>query len=443
MRFKWKVAIGFGFALCASSALASISKPCNGNFKNWPNGTLNIGEVIPVNGKVTFTYNNGFLTNAQLSFTVNPANLGPFSTTVPGFINGAPLCVGLANTNIPVTGFLGDKGFVRGKYQVVEVYYAPPGSKSTVTYGSSFSAGTTTNVSSSFDVANNVSLSVTNGQVGGVTGDKAGGTVSTSWGYGTSTSSSTSLTSTQGNNLIIPGPASSNNGIDHTQDIIWIWLNPSMGISVFPGAAVPILVTSVNFDATDPDGMDIYPISVASLNILAAGGVPTGVDMARLGRAWSATGALTPADYATILAADPFVANPSFNPSADASYRFDSIGETINYTPAGSGGQPIITQYASSYQTTTMNGETASNSYSVGISFDGTVSWQTYLSAELKASTTWTWKNMWGSSLTNTNTQSANFSIASPLSTDGYAGPTAITVWKDNVYGSFMFYGAL
>ena len=186
-----------------------------------------------------------------------------------------------------------------------------------------------------------------------------------------------------------------------------------------------------------------YPLSVAQLTILAAGGIPTGVDMSRLDRGWSASGALTPSDYATILAADPFVANPSFNPSTDATHRFDAIGQTINYTPAGTGGQPLVTQYNSSYQTTSTSGKTATNSYSVSVSLFGSMPWGDFVKGKFNASSTWKWTDMWGSSLTNSNTQSANFSITSPLPTDGYTGPTAITVWKDNVYGSFMFFGAL
>jgi hypothetical protein len=437
MELTLKAALCCALVLFGSDALA-VTCP---DQLNWGGGTLNLGEVIPDGNVVRFTYWNNFI-NANGTVPVNPANLGPFTANVPGFLYDAK-CNGLVPTTIPVAGYLGDHGYVRPKYQVVGVYYAPPGSKSTVTYGSSFSAGTTTSTSSSFNVASNVSLTISDGVVGGVTGDTAGGTVSFGWGYGTTNSSSTTLTSTQGNNLTIPGPASSENGIDHSEDLIWVWLDPSLGFDAFPGAPLPILWTSVNYDSDDPAGMDVYPLSVAQLKTLAAGGIPTGLDMTRLDRGWSQTGALTPQDYSTMLAADPFVANPSFNPSTDTTHRFDAIGQTINYTPAGTGGQPIATAYTSSYQTTSTNGKTATNTYSVSVAFDGSVSWEVWLKTELKAMTTWTWTDMWGSSLTTTNIQSANFSITSPLPTDGYTGPTAITVWKDNVYGSFMFFGAL
>jgi hypothetical protein len=439
MSCAWKIAFCLGFILFSSDVLAS-GGPCSPTAtKNWPGGTINLGEVIATNGVINFTYNDGVLAKQNGSIPA-PANLGPFTTTFRGFTNGAPQCIGLANATIPVTGFLGDSGFIRGKYEIVAVYYAPPGMKSSVTYGSSFAAGTTTSVSNSFNVANNVAVSVGTPSIGG---DSASMTMTFGWGYGSTSSNSITLTTTTAESLTVPGPLSSANGIDHSQDIIWIWLNPSVAVSVFPGDTVPIHVTGMAYDATDPDNMDVYPISVANLQMLAAGIVPTGVDMTRLNRAWSATGALTPSDYTSILAADPYVANPQFNPSTDTTHRFDSLGQTINYTPAGTGGQPLVSGYTSSYQSTSTAGQTATDFHSVGISFDGSVQWSAYVKTELKASTTWTWTNMSGTSLTNTNIQSANFSITSPLLTDGYTGPTAITVWKDNVYGSFMFYGAL
>jgi hypothetical protein len=439
MRSIAKIAVCFGIVLWSSGALAFGSQPCSTeNTRNWPSGTLNIGEVIPVNGVVTFTYNNGIISGQIGSFTVNPANLGPFSTTVRGVYSGAPACIGLVSTNIPVTGFIGDSGFVRGKYQVTSVYYAPPGSRSNVVYGSSFAAGTTTSLSNSFNVATAVSVATSS-----LFGDAGGVTTTAGWSSGSTSSSSTALTTTAGENLTIPGPASSKNGIDHTQDIIWIWLNPSIKVTVFPGTAVPIRISAVAWDGTDPDEMDVYPISVADLQSLAAGVVPVNIDITRLNRGWSATGALTTADYTSILAADPFVANPQLDPSADGTHRFDAVGQTINYTPAGSGAQPIVTAYTSSYQTTTTAGMTATDSHSVGLSFSGTIPWSEFVQSKLSITTTWTWANTWGSLLTNTSTQSANFSITSPLLTDGYTGPTAITVWKDNVYGTFMFHGAL
>lgn len=60
--------------------------------------------------------------------------------------------------------------------------------------------------------------------------------------------------------------------------------------------------------------------------------------------------------------------------------------------------------------------------------------------AKLSFSTTFTTSNSASSTQSSSGTQSANFTIFPPVAADSYTGPTAIQVWKDNVYGTFMFY---
>jgi hypothetical protein len=322
------------------------------------------------------------------------------------------------------------------KYQIASVYYAPPGAKSNVVYGSSYTQSTNNAFSNTFSVANQVSLGFS--EIANK-GDSA--TVTVGWSQSSTTSDSVTVSTTTSENLQIPGPSSSKNGIDHTQDLIYVWLNPGVTVNVFP--SVELQVAGINYDGSDPDqGMDIYPLSVANLEALAAGGSPPGVDMTRLARAWSPTGALTPADYQSILAADPFATNPNYNPATDN--RFDSLVQTINYTPADSGGGPITTAYNGSYSTTSTAGQSATDMHSVQVAVSSSIPLgSTTVEADLKAQTTWTWTNTWSTLQTSTNGQTANFSIVSPLPTDGYPGPTAIAVYKDNVYGTFMFYGEL
>ncbi len=338
---------------------------------------------------------------------------------------------------VTFTGTYGYSGSVLPKYQVLSVYYAPPGAKSNALYGSSYTQSTNNAFSNTFSVANNVSVAVTD--IFGISGDSV--TAAYGWSESSTTSDSIAVTTTTSESLEIPGPSSSQDGIDHTQDLVYVWLNPAVSVNVVPGASVPIEVTAVNYDSTDPDqGVDAYALSVADLQVLAAGGTPPGVDMTRLARSWSPTGALTPADYQDILSADPFATNPNFNPAT--SNRFDSLEQTINYTPADSGGQPITSIYNSSYSTTSTAGQSATDSHSVEVAVAGTVA-VSYIKLDLKAQTTWTWTNTWSSTQTSTAGQTANFTIVSPLPTDGYTGPTAIGVYKDNVYGTFMFYGEL
>ena len=312
------------------------------------------------------------------------------------------------------------------KYQIMSVYYAPPGAKSNVVYGSTYTQSTNNAFSNTFSVANQVSIGVSE-----IMNKGNSASVTVGWSQSSTTSDSIAVSTTTAENLQIPGPASSKNGIDHTQDLIYVWLNPGVTVNVFP--SVELQVAGMNYDGADPDqGMDIYPLSVANLQVLAAGGAPAGVDMTRLARAWSPTGALTPADYQSILAADPFAINPNYNPATDN--RFDSLFQTINYTPADSGGGPITTGYNATYSSTSTAGQSATDMHSVQVAVSSSIPLgETSLEADLKAQSTWTWTNMWSSSQTSTTGQSATFSIVSPLPTDGYTGPTGIAVYKDNV----------
>jgi hypothetical protein len=404
-----------------------------------------INKCSPSN--VFATQNLGLVT--QNPYTVHPTGdpqASPTSTTLT-FSGPGAFSIQVAFSYEPAcpeelyevtfTGTFAYTTSVLPRYQVLSVYYAPPGAKSTATYGSNYLQSTNNSFSNTFSVANQVSVGVSSIAPAGNSG-----TVAVGWSQSETTSDSIAVSTTTSESLVIPGPSSSANGIDHTQDLIYVWLNPALTVDVV-GGSTPVEVTAVNYDSTDPDqGMDIYLLSVAQLNVLAAGGTPVGVDMTRLARAWSPTGALTPADYQSILAADPFATNPNYNPAG--LNRFDSLEQTINYEPAGSGGQPITTPYTSTLTTTSTAGQSATDMHSVEVSVAGSIPIAVAdIDIDLKAQTTWTWTNMWSVLQTSTTGQTANFSIVSPLPTDGYTGPTAIGVYKDNVYGTFMFYGEL
>ena len=61
-------------------------------------------------------------------------------------------------------------------------------------------------------------------------------------------------------------------------------------------------------------------------------------------------------------------------------------------------------------------------------------------SVEFSSTSTYEYSNQWSSTVSSGTSQTMNFTIVPPLSTDNYTGPTAMQVWKDNVYGTFMFY---
>jgi hypothetical protein len=316
---------------------------------------------------------------------------------------------------------------------------------STVTYSSGFLNGTSVSTNQSF--ANNLTLKVTNS--GSFTtpagiGGSASGAVSVGWTQETDSSNSISIQNQNTSGIVVPGPVSSAAGVDHDYDIFYVWLNPELAYTVFPGSEVDF--AGFAYDQRDTiTGMDVVPLTVGQLK--GSQTIPSDLQ-ARINRTWDTTlGGLISADYAAIVAVDPFANNPSFNPNTDTSGRFEfpeinnsSQDLIINYIPAAPGEQPSTSTYSSLYNSTSTTGQGGKDTFTLGISFDGSVNFVEAIKTELSVSDTMTWTNQWSRGVTSGTSQTANFSIVGPASTDNYTGPTAMQVWKDNIYGTFMFY---
>jgi hypothetical protein len=334
------------------------------------------------------------------------------------------------------------RGIIYPKYHVLGVDYAPPGSRSSVTYSANFSRGGSNSLTETF--GNSTSVSVTTSLKFGVEAAGANHSTTITSAYAqqgeTQTGSSWSLNATGGQ--IVYGPASSAAGIDHNYDIVWIWLNPAVELTLTGPA-------SFNWDgyaynAADPaNQMDVLYLYVFELKNPAL--IPANV-ASRLARTWdvSGVGGLTNADYQSILAADPFATNPLYDPNMDSSGRFSSaVGRTFDYRPAGAGGLPVTEFFETTAQTSNTNTSTSQDSRSIGFSIDNSVHAKFKVGFELNLRFASTWTTTTRSSTTNTTGggQRAAFSITGPEATDNYTGPTAIQIWRDNIYGSYMFYG--
>ena len=419
-----------GSALLADHAVAV--QPCNTVLSQQTfniNATANPTEVCASASTLVQCYN--------LSFSAP----GPFSINhVFTFIVG---CVTFVD-NYTYTGSYEIPGFIRPKYQVVGVYYAPPGAKSTATYANGFMSGTSTNLSNSFGVDVTASVTANYGvDLFGILDANSSTTTNYGWDQQQNGSSSISIVQNQSTGSNWPGPASSSVGVDHEYDQIAVWLNPEVGVAVNSPSSVTI--NSYYFDPRDPNpGPDIVYLTVGELDgsqTIPAGGTPTA-----LARAWDTDlGGLDATDFAAILQADPFSANPAFNPNTDTSGRYvfpGGVDQTVSYEPEPAGAQASADLYTSSYNSTNSSSQGGQDKYTVGYSIDGTLSASFFGTAlgQLKASTTFTYTNTWSSTVTSGASQSANFTIYRPLSTDGYTGPINMQIWKDNVYGTFMFY---
>jgi hypothetical protein len=100
-------------------------------------------------------------------------------------------------------------------------------------------------------------------------------------------------------------------------------------------------------------------------------------------------------------------------------------------------GTTTCNNYSSSYSSTSGQSTGGTDSHSVTYSLDGSGSYDLF-TAKLNLSTTYSYQNSWSSSITQGSSQSASFNICSPPLT--YSGPPFVEVYKDNVYGTFMFY---
>jgi len=144
------------------------------------------------------------------------------------------------------------------KYQVLTVVYAPPGSASSVTYGNSESVGSSQSISQNTTSSNNVATTV--GAVWNTpwSGGSIGYTVSTGYQVQSSSQSTMSITTTQGNSVATAGPVSSALGVNHDNDVIYILLNPVVVTTATPGASIPFSWVGLQYNSCDlTDAQDV------------------------------------------------------------------------------------------------------------------------------------------------------------------------------------------
>jgi len=269
------------------------------------------------------------------------------------------------------------------------------------------------------------------------------------WGFGigasasytqeTDSSSSISIGTTTSNGDTVPGPASSSVGVDHDYDIVWVWLNPQVALTVTGPNSIRWGGYSWNPSDVSANEMEVVGLYVYWLKNPST--IPANIQE-RLARSWDASGlgGLTNVDYASILASDP-LAYSSFDPNSDTTGRFDlQAGHTFSYQPPPPGGQPFTNQYSVAATTTSTKGQGAQNTYQVGFSVMNDSGFGALLSAHIKITNTYTTTDRWSQTNTSGSTNTASLSITGPATSDNYIGPTQFQVWRDNIYGSYMFY---
>jgi hypothetical protein len=300
------------------------------------------------------------------------------------------------------------------KFQILNVMYAPPGTSGVVDYSNGSTLGTTNVSTGTWN--NGVTLSVTNkdSAFGFAAGDLSLSATSTSGG---GNSDSTDIKEVTTTDLNIDG---NGDEVNHDLDRIYLLLNPQV---------------DVTFDALDnsqiSEGLGIRDTGQgAIIRYVLAGWVrnpttmPTNVESALQGFN------ITPADYPTMLEADPFFS------TSQAFDRF-VLQAQYPYEPAAPGQNPAPTGYTLSNTTTTVATTSQTQSFSISASASGSSSFLSLISLSIKVQDTYTTTQTNSFSKNSATTVSAHASIPQPGST--YTGPIGLYIYLDTIYNTFMF----
>lgn len=320
------------------------------------------------------------------------------------------------------------EGTVTPKFIVTSVIYAPPGSAnkgggSSVDYGSSSTTGVTTSVGSSFksDYSLKASLSLSDPVALGISLASEQFDVTTSTSSTNSSSSSLDVKKTTSYDVKVPGP--STDGVDHDFDEIWVLLNPVVGVVAQGNSAN--WVVGMN-GRTIPQYAKVAWLKNPST-------MPPNVAQA------FASAGCTTADFATMLARDPFAnrrlitpPGPGLQTPPDPA-RYTLLDE-IPYEPDASG---PTQQYALKNDNTATQQASSNDSYAVGMSFSASAGFSDWIKASLTTSSTWTWTDTASSSNSQDQAQSATASITSP--SPAYGGSVDMQIYWDGIYGTYLF----
>ncbi len=277
--------------------------------------------------------------------------------------------------------------------------------------------------------------------------------------------SATTLGRTSGPSLTPPGvvPAVTvNTTIDHDYDSVTLWLNPVAlyYVGASQGSSTPVTLLGFASDASDTNvvGMDTATVLMGYLN----GHFPMPAGLAtQLARGWANNGqtppadgaALTTADYAQILAADPYM-NAAYPFNFANGYGGTRTSPDGRYTLVSTAnGNPSSFPYGYNITSSTLtfgytNVSTATGTsmnqqtvgYGVSLSLGGGLPIANF-KATLANSNTQTWTHSTSTSVATSTAITNALTLAPPCTQPGcYSSFPTIEVFQDNLYGTFMFF---
>jgi hypothetical protein len=308
-------------------------------------------------------------------------------------------------------------GQVLPTYQILTMLYAPPGtnggrSSSQVSYASGSTTGTTDSISHSFKDGLDVNASV-GGALGSV---KLGASADFSASKTGTTTSQVSINKGINNQINDPGPSA--DGIDHGHDVFYLWLNPLLNVTI---DHLGKIAWEIGVNGQEMLIQYVYVEWLQNPSLM-----PPGVAQALT------VAGLTMADYAQILACNPF----SSGDTAIDPNRFVPITHSFPYEPPAKASDtvPTSTQTLTS-ATTTTNTQQVQTQY--GVSVTVSAGFHLIWDDSLKITASLQWTNTSTSTQTTGSTQQASVTIGGPAF--GYTGPTDVLVYWDTIYLSFMF----
>jgi hypothetical protein len=387
-----------------------------------------------------------------------PCSGSGFSANVSAWSNDGEFYLQVSHNGSVSVPFAGED--FHPKYTILSIDYAPPGASSYVQYSNSTTLGKSTTVS--YTDSNSQKHQITVGVEAGLTGLTVSGSVTTSSEFTQEqdSSNSISLTSASQWTETVPGPQNSFVGLDHRYDVIWLWLNPSIGLQ-YEASNGAVIWTGYSIDANFGDEMDVYPVYLGWLQGTLSTPGPGSNDLTPLQRTWAAgegwtagdSAALNATDYAQIAAADPF-SNANYaltfpvGSSTSSDGRFTLTGnQNISYPQAPPGGQPITMQYnlTTTEAQTTGQGTTDTQIEAWSYDIKYTSGEILKLTTDITSSGSITLTDKWSSTNSTTRQQSATAHIVGPTCTGTascspvYTGPTEYGVVQDNIYNTFAF----
>ena len=438
---KWLalVALIVGFTGYASPAWADCWAAAGYGGATGPSGQYVGSRDIGTISTAPTTYSTTFVgVSGSQCFIVDPNVPGSNILTYYFQVNGTDYMAQIDVSFTPPAD-----AYVEPKYAILGVFYAPPcgNSGNLVQYGTSYISSTDTSISQSFSTSITATASDSGSIIKGFSYEWS---LTGNW-TSTSTSGTDIKTSTTtSENYSVPGCTTAPDGVNHEYDRIAIWLNPMVPY-YYDSTTAAVYVADLAVDTRDPasetGAPDVVSLTVSQLQALEAGdtsGIAPGT-LSSLSRSWDTTwnGPGTPGlqstDYASILAADPFAADPTLDP--DTMSRFTPVtGVSFPYAPQS---PPTHTTYTVSTSSTTTAVSGVEDSHSVTAETGGK-----FGNFGLKVSYQWTWENKWNTSNTTGTTQNATVTVYTPSTTDSppYTGPVTLLPYLDNVYGTYVLF---